>query len=923
MCDETGAWSTPVLFQQFLAADPATAKQYPAQFGVAFTASTSGDSLSGAGINLQFGSSGSKRRAWAWSPDGRFFAYVSSANGPDWNLTIVALQEVRRSDCSIVAKGKVAATASGIFAAGQSPLQSWNNSQFGWAGSKAVSASGAYSGGSGIIRSLICPEAAGSNRVWSELVPDRAGQIDWLALVSPCELAVAFAPKKLNPSAPALEFLLVSTASAQQAHFRKNNASQNVTTTGLNPSITTNSHAKNGVRIDRGDGTTIEVDDPDSLFRAGLCRVLPFVFPEVIVDGPENRAPVLQSAIMNARHADAIQDGCLQVDGISGNDPFTLSSPGQFPIFIAPGMSSASPLKITFTPLHPETYNRELPIALSGADPASDTKVLCSGTARLSRAVCAITGPDQVPEVIFGVNNSAPCSYAIKNVGEDKLKVEAVSDNDPFSVASPLPDYARLLGRNEQITVNVKFAPLAVGTASRDLPVRCTPANGDVKMRCTGEARMPLLGITAMAPAPFTAYCFRRTRLEIELRNTGEAPLTVSVAGPSSSFSWEQLPPLEANTSQRLQVNVWSGTVGSFTLSLTVTGTFHVQVPDAHGNMAIDQMLQTSCPLILEGTAIPMPPDFLEPNDDFAVATQVALPSPGLLGPAQKGFAGLSLNDCAGTDQDYFAVSFQSSGQDDDCLGGSTSRLSLGLVMQVYPPQLTIATETVPAKRSDGQPFTRALQIYKSEAYGRTLVRMTGGQEMIESPALLFPDKKLYAVLSNPDHAAQGPVEYNILFQYLPLRAILRSKGGVTKIEYVKLKRYYDALWRVDPPHDLAGNPVDAVAWSRGAPIVIGNLRGFIKKHLAYLSQAAGKVSERTASAALASDCFNLAQAASACGLPEEAERLYKKSADAAGKSGGMARRTDALRGLAALQLARAAAAGELHALEGKSRRRK
>lgn len=927
MCVETGRWTTPVLFQQFISADPATATSYPPQFGATFTASQYGDSLSGAGINIHFSGTASKRRAWAWSPDGRFFAYVSSANGPDWDLTIVALQEVRRSDCSVVGKGSVAARASGLFAAGQSPLQYWNNGQFGWAGSKAVSASGAYSGGSGIIRSLLCPESPGPNNFWTELIPDRAGQIDWVNLVSPCGLAVAFTPKKLNASAPPLEFLLVSTASAQQTHFRKNNAALSITGTGPTPSITTNRHANNGVRIDTGDGTTIDVDDPDTVLRAGLCEVLPFAFPEVILDGPENRTVVLQSTISNARHPDASQDGCLRIDGIGNKDPFTLSSPGPFPVFIAPGRTS--PLRITFNPLGPGSYNEQLPIALTAADPASDIRVSCSGTARLSRAVCAITGPDQVPEVVFGVNNSARCGYAIKNVGDDKLRVDAINDNDPFSVVGPLPGSAHLLGHNDQVTVNVEFTPATVGPVSKDLPVTRTPANGDSKIHCTGNARMPRLGITANTPAPFTAYCFRRKRIAIDVQNTGEVPLTLSVTGSPSSFHWETTGPIPANASQRLEVDVWSGAVGPFSLSLTLSGTFHLLIHDSRGNTTIDTVLQTSCTIPVNGTAIPMPPDALEPNDDFATATKVDLPMPGLLAPVQKDFVSLSLNDCAGIDRDYFAVSFQSSIQDDNCHGGSSTRHSLGLVMEVYPPRVVIATETLPARRVDGQPFTRALHVYKSDAHGRTSIGMTAGTSTIECPALIFPDKKLYAVLGNPDHLAQGPVEYSIRFQYVPMRAILRSKGGVTRAEYVKLKKYYDVIWRVDPPRDLAGNPVDAAAWTRGVPVAIGNPQGFLKKHLAYISRTEGKSAGRSANAILASDCFNLAQAASACGLPDEAERLYRKSAGHAEKGRGEAQKMEALRGLFELYVAdrlpakAAAVAQELQALQGKTRRGK
>jgi hypothetical protein len=262
-------WTIVPLFQGFHASSTATTSQ--TQGGVTFTARPStnaaGDTLSG-GVNFSFGIVAANRRAWAWSNDGRLFAHVMSVNGNDWYLTIVALQDVQRSNGTVVPRGQAAVSnASGIFA-GQ-----WTNAQFGWAGSKAVVSAGASPSG-GIVRSVSCPEAP-ANNTWGDLIPAFPGQIDWVHVVSPCGSVVAFVPKILQPAAGSRGVVLVSTATAQETHFKRNNnvpTSVDITGNPPEPSITTNQHAALGVAVDTGSGTSV-VDDPDCTLVGGGIRV--------------------------------------------------------------------------------------------------------------------------------------------------------------------------------------------------------------------------------------------------------------------------------------------------------------------------------------------------------------------------------------------------------------------------------------------------------------------------------------------------------------------------------------------------------------------------------------------------------------------------------------------------------------------------
>lgn len=633
-------------------------------------------------------------------------------------------------------------------------------------------------------------------------------------------------------------------------------------------------------------------------------KLVPYAqFPEVVWDGPEAKTQSLSVPIKNTGN------DCLQINSVAGVAPSTFSSPTAFPVFIDPGKQTNLILKFTPQGLGPSSDI--LTITLIASDPESDTQIYCTGTARTSRAESEIIGSDQVLQVVFNTSSSALGAYGIKNKGDDKLKVDSITNSPHFRVVPPLPNYSRLLGHDEQLSVNVEFAPTAATAFTEDLQIACTPPNGATRISCIGSARLPNLGLNAVQPASFTTYLFRRKRVTITLANTGEVPLTIDVTSTSTMFKPTPIGTIPASSSQSFDVYVWSDKMGKFSVPLTIRGTYHLVVKDRNGQSVIDQNLQASCTVTVSGTVIPMPPDVLENNDDFTTAIKVDLPMPAFQGPAvQLGFVDISLDDRnGGQDKDYFAVSYQSSTQDDNSTGGGIVRHTLGIVMQYYPPSLDIQTKARPETRDDGAPFSRTLQIYSSDAYNRKLLATTSGNFHAECPTLKFADKKLYAVMSNPDYSSQGPVEYDILFSYTPFQAILRCGAGLTRVEFVILEKYYDAIWRVDPPWDSAGNRVDVKAWVRGAAIVIRDVKSFLNKHREFMSrpdilEGLQKKLKQQPDAILATEWLGLAQVAQAGGLAGEAEKLYKESADKSSRARRFDMQAEALHGLLRLYVA-------------------
>lgn len=249
-------WPQVALFPGFLANPSIT--QSETQAGVTFTArpasNAAGDTLSGA-VNFSFGVNLLGRRAWAWSSDNRFFAYASSLNGNDWYLTIVALQNVTRSNGTVIPAGQAAVSgASGSFSG------LWTKDNFRW-GLKAVVVSGTYAGGGGLTYAVACPEAPGNN-TWGDLIPDLPGQ-SWVNLSSPCGAVIALVPRILQAGVGSPDIVLISTATAQIIQFKENNVTSPASIVGANPALTTTQHAALGVTINTGAGLTVTRDDPD------------------------------------------------------------------------------------------------------------------------------------------------------------------------------------------------------------------------------------------------------------------------------------------------------------------------------------------------------------------------------------------------------------------------------------------------------------------------------------------------------------------------------------------------------------------------------------------------------------------------------------------------------------------------------------
>lgn len=288
-CSTTGRWPSVTLFSGYMNnyAGATGTRTFPAPIGnsvlnLDLEGTTTGDFIQIGAQRFYFGPNPSKRWAWAWSPDGKLFAYVHSstpyfpgnpsANPIDWNLVVVALDNITRYDGSTVSVRNSVCRHSGILNA-PNLTQAWNNSNFGWAKSNAIIASGAFLGQH--QRDIISPYSPNSKLENLAFTPDP--DIEWENLVSPCGSMVACMPKKRTTNAPNTNFEFVSTRTGDRLLELKlfNRSIPIPQCTGSNPSITTVRAGAAGLAINTGDPAApiISADEPDCTFIGGGVRV--------------------------------------------------------------------------------------------------------------------------------------------------------------------------------------------------------------------------------------------------------------------------------------------------------------------------------------------------------------------------------------------------------------------------------------------------------------------------------------------------------------------------------------------------------------------------------------------------------------------------------------------------------------------------
>jgi hypothetical protein len=140
---------------------------------------------------------------------------------------------------------------------------------------------------------------------------------------------------------------------------------------------------------------------------------------------------------------------------------------------------------------------------------------------------CQITQPARTFIAYLGGCDFPPVTrqFTIRNTGDDCLVIESISDAAPFSVKSPGKGHFPLtLRQNETLKGTIEFRPTTIQEWNAQLHVETTPANGDDKIICHGEARN----------AEFKIEFDRGSPIDFEIVRVGDSRdivLTVTNAG--------------------------------------------------------------------------------------------------------------------------------------------------------------------------------------------------------------------------------------------------------------------------------------------------------------------------------------------------------------------------------------------------------
>lgn len=182
----------------------------------------------------------------------------------------------------------------------------------------------------------------------------------------------------------------------------------------------------------------------------------------------------------------------------------------------------------------------------------------------------AVLGPGVDPSLATHTEQ-----FTLENDGSDCLTISGFGNVAPFSVSGTSVALPKTLDPSESFTVDVTFAPAAVGNYSADLPINPTPADGDTVLKCVGEARSPVLSLTFSGTIGFGKVPLGSSLGKtLTLTNNGEATVNVNLAAAPSglAFQWAAFAgPITVGASQSVPITFTPVVEGaaSHTLSFT------------------------------------------------------------------------------------------------------------------------------------------------------------------------------------------------------------------------------------------------------------------------------------------------------------------------------------------------------------------
>ncbi|NGP89508.1 choice-of-anchor D domain-containing protein [Fodinibius halophilus] len=165
-------------------------------------------------------------------------------------------------------------------------------------------------------------------------------------------------------------------------------------------------------------------------------------------------------------------------------------------------------------------------------------------------------------------------TFKIKNVGSDCMELNSITDSDPFSVASTSPSLPVTLDPEEEVDVEVQFAPSSLGNYDETLAINPVPDNGDTELHCEAEAREATVSVSHAGTISFgRVLAGTSDSKELSITNNGEADIDLELPGSSSGlFQWSaHSATISPGDSKEVPITFSPATEGDFSETLNFT----------------------------------------------------------------------------------------------------------------------------------------------------------------------------------------------------------------------------------------------------------------------------------------------------------------------------------------------------------------
>jgi hypothetical protein len=211
----------------------------------------------------------------------------------------------------------------------------------------------------------------------------------------------------------------------------------------------------------------------------------------------------------------------LSIFSVQSTSPdFLAPSVANFPMLVAPGASTAVPIRFQPTALG----TRPGTIRIFSDDPSSPPTLAVSGIARAPRLALAIADSGNFGRCCIGSFTDEPLTLA--NTGDCTLSVTAITSSAASFLLPEVHSFPLTIEAGNAVNLPIRFQPTALGPAAATITVASNDPASPATIAVNGEApsgRLAVSGSTMFGGVK----CCRREERRGAICNVGDCPVEV------------------------------------------------------------------------------------------------------------------------------------------------------------------------------------------------------------------------------------------------------------------------------------------------------------------------------------------------------------------------------------------------------------